>query len=106
MTFNEGDRVWPRDDVEQGASFEVGTVERVSQAGYVRVQWDDGSREWFGPKTNGLILVGGDDALPRHDWDVQPVLNVPIVDPPCRECGVIQNNENDRGPCRVRRMAK
>lgn len=105
MIWTTGDRVWPRDEWERGASFEVGTIERVSPAGYIRVRWDDFQYEWFAPRTNMLILVAGDDALPRHNWDVG-TLKHPNNDPPCRECGERQTDQNDRGPCRQRAVLR
>ena len=49
----------------------LGTVLRVSPAGYVVVQWDDVDGEaYFSPKTaeSNFEVVTGDAALPRHDW--------------------------------------
>ncbi len=96
-----GERVWLVEDIEQHNRLVVGTVERVSRAGYVRVSWDQGSIypvSYFSPLAaiDGLRVVTGDDALPRHDWDCEK----DQIDPPCLRCGAIQTDANEHAPCR------
>ena len=85
-----GDRVWLNEDIEQYNRIVVGTIAKVSPAGYVRVTWDQGAiypASDFSPLTavRELKIVVGIDALPRHNWDCEK----DQVDPPCLHCGVI-----------------
>jgi hypothetical protein len=75
----------------------VGTVMKCSQFGYVTVMWDNGIQDRYPPMLVGqrIIEVTGDDALPRHMWDLDIDEN-----PPCLRCRVIQTDENELGPCR------
>ena len=94
-----GDRVWLVEDINQHNRIVVGTVMRVSPAGYVRVEWDEPRypKSYFSPltATTELRVVTGLDALPRHEWDCQK----DQVDPPCLHCGVIQTDANEHDPC-------
>ncbi len=94
-----GDRVWLVEDIDQHNRIVVGTVKRVSPAGYVRVWWDQMYPvSHFSPASapTRLKVVTGDDALPRHDWDCRKNQ----IDPPCLCCGAIQTEENEHEPCR------
>lgn len=98
--MNVNDRVWLKEDVEQHNRIVVGTVTRISQLGYVRVVWDEpyvNPESYFSPlaASESLLVVTGDDALPRHDWDCEK----DCTDPPCRRCGVIQTDANEHDAC-------
>jgi hypothetical protein len=86
---------------EEGQEYDllglVGTVVKCSQFGYVRVRWDNGIEDGYSPMAAAKALreVTGDDALPRHSWDLDIEL-----DPPCLICRVIQTDENEFGPCK------
>jgi hypothetical protein len=75
----------------------VGTVISRSPFGYVKVLWDNGMEDRYSPMLvhERIREVTGDDALPRHSWD----LDVEF-DPPCLNCKIIQTDENELGPCR------
>jgi hypothetical protein len=93
-----GDRVWLNEDIEQHNRIVVGTVKKVSQAGYVQVWWDTVYPvSHFSPMSaaSRLKVVSGDDALKRHDWDCQK----DQTDTPCLCCGVIQTDANEHAPC-------
>jgi hypothetical protein len=72
-----------------------GTAIRVSPFGYVRVQWDDGSFSSHSPFRAGsiLLVVEGEDAMPRHKWTA---FN---DDGPCAVCGTPQSDENYSDAC-------
>lgn len=96
-----GDRVWLNEDVNLHNRIVVGTITKISQAGYTYVTWDEPTTypvSHFSPYTASreLKIVTGDDALHRHDWDCEK----DIKDPPCLRCGVIQTNDNENGPCK------
>lgn len=95
-----GDRVWLNEDIEQHNRIVVGTIEKISPIGYVRVAWDQGQTypvSHFSPLRAAceLKIVTGRDALPRHDWDCQK----DQPDPPCLRCGVIQTDANEHDAC-------
>ncbi len=86
-----GDRVRFMDPV-YGA--EIGTVEHVSPAGYVRIVWDsDGMIGTFSPvlAADVLTVLTGDDALPRHAWNDADI---------CGRCKVSYTDDRAEGPCR------
>jgi len=89
-----GDRVRCTDDTFPA----IGTVVYVSPVGYARVAWDDGlpRESFFSPRTaeRALVVVTGDDAKPRHDWDTEQ-----RTDPHCVVCGAVQTRKNYAAPC-------
>ena len=100
LPITVGARVWLNEDIEQHNRIVVGTVARISPAGYVIVAWDEPntySTSHFSPliAPQALKVVVGRDALPRHDWDCQK----DQADPPCLRCGVVQIDENEREAC-------
>lgn len=105
--MTEGARVWLNEDVELHNRIVVGTIAKISAAGYVRVRWDEPHvypESYFSPLTaaDQLRVVTGDDALARHDWDCakdQP-------DPPCLRCGMIQTDDNEHSPCEAASPSK
>lgn len=119
--FNKGDRVIIKpelhEDDQTWADFgrvidyqDRGTVERASQFGYLRILWDQLGHSSLTPGTARKVLsiVTGDDALPRHTWDVVSDADVKAgricdVDLPCLACGIIQTDDNEFEPCRGKR---
>ena len=90
-----GDRVRLND----GETFpKLGTITKVSPAGYVSVRWDQEPirHAMYSPRgaVEDLTVVIGRDALPRHDWS-----DARYVEPSCYTCGLIQTEENDLEPC-------
>lgn len=91
--LNVGDRVRWRALPDQLLSVDLGTVELVSSAGYVRVAWDDGVRGTFAPVTaaSRLERLEGDAALPLHDWTDSDI---------CSRCAASWSADRDLEPCR------
>lgn len=74
---------------------ELGTVEHVSPAGYVRVVWDsDGTVGNFSPvlAAESLLVLTGDAALPRHAWNDADI---------CGRCKVSYTADREAEPCRA-----
>lgn len=83
-----GDRVRFDDPVHGPA---LGTVLRVSPAGYAVVCWDDGTEGRLSPRTAAaLTVVTGDDARRRHDWTDGDV---------CARCLVAYAADRAGAPC-------
>jgi hypothetical protein len=76
----------------------VGSVKKCSPFGYVTVLWDNGIEDRYSPMSAATQLrkVEGDEALSRHDWNV----DLTVEDPPCRKCKIVQSDENEFEPCR------
>jgi hypothetical protein len=104
VRFNDDER-WPT----------LGTVRKVSPAGYVIVDWDRSydADSHLSPAGAAKLLtvVTGDDALRRHDWEgyigrtmreatVTQVVHGEAVTR-CERCQVVQTDENEMAPCRV-----
>lgn len=92
--MKNGDRVRMKDADNLGDK--RGTISRKSPFGYIKVKWDSAPVvEHFSPLsgTQLLVVVTGDEALPRHDWS--PYKD----DSPCRVCEEPQTEQNYRGPC-------
>lgn len=97
--MKSGDRVWLIEDIEQHNRIVIGTIIRISLVGYVQIAWDrDFPVSHFTPATASisLLVVEGDDALSRHDWDCQKDL----VNPPCLRCRIIQTDANEHEACK------
>lgn len=71
----------------------LGSVTKVSPMGYTHVQFDRGAHTTFSPMSAAaqLTVVTGDDALHRHDWDLD--------DDICRRCLVRWSEERMDEPC-------
>lgn len=76
----------------------VGTVTVKSPFGYIKVRWDNGIEDRYPPMlvSERIEKVMGDDALPRHTWDLDDETD----NPPCLVCRVIQTEDNELGACR------
>jgi hypothetical protein len=104
---SKGDRVWLVVDPDARVRQHVGTVTKVSPAGYTHIRWDGASNvvEVFSPDTirfGRIKVVTGEDAKPRHDWiDTVPYVNTYAdnLDPHCSICNVVQSDDNEFGPC-------
>lgn len=70
----------------------LGTVERRSPAGYVRVLFDDDVMEWFVPPAGLLTVVEGVAALKRHKWSAD-------IEPICLRCSIKQTEGNEFDAC-------
>lgn len=83
-----GDRVHFAHENSRG--LQLGTVVHIFEHGEVRVEWDDGTRDRFSAVAarRRLVVVTGDDALPRHRWAT------------CSDCGAVQTDDNEFGGCR------
>ena len=97
-----GARVWLVVDPDKRVRQHVGTVHKLSPAGYLHVRWDGATKvtEVFSPDTwkcGRIKVVTGDDALPRHDW--YEVLYVGDADVRCARCNVFQSDENEFAAC-------
>lgn len=94
MMLVVGDRVWRVVDPDARIYQDVGTVESISQAGYIKVRWDGFGTELFTGATKDIRKAEGDDALPRHRWDgAEP-------DAVCLHCRALQTDENEFKACK------
>lgn len=79
---------------------EMGTILKVSPAGYVQVAWDKGGVGYFSPAgAFRLNILAGRDALKRHWWTSEGTY-LRSVDVVCRRCGAEQTDENEFEPCK------
>lgn len=90
----------------------LGTVQKVSPAGYVIVEWDRnvvGMDTYFSPRTASVTLavVTGEDAVPYHDWEPKQGWDPPLPKPytpadyVCGACAVEQTEANYLDRCRA-----
>lgn len=85
----------------------LGTVKKITPAGYTHISWDDGSRGVFSPVTacEKLKIADGEDAIPRHVWKSRRSGGDPAskgsyeMITSCDTCGIEQDDENEFGPC-------
>lgn len=85
----------------------LGTVKKVTPAGYLHINWDDGCSGIFSPVTAAekITIATGEDALPRHVWKSRRAGGDPASEGSfemityCDTCGIEQDDENGFGPC-------